>query len=320
MKLVIAAIGALLLLQEQQTLNINVNLRELSVSVRDQEGRFVTGLQASDFIVEENGVPLGIVHFELDSQDPVSFGILIDNRKRFFLDNNGDVGRAEIQGENPAFFSAMAATKALIARKQPNDEVVLMSFSSSLQVEQDFTASADEIGRRLQQMKPSQRVSQVRNSEITTLSALELALNKMNKAKEAKRILIVFSAWFKEGTSTEINQIKERIGRRGTVVYGFGIEGEGVTDLRGPILGTTVLSQVLNAFAAETGGLSRMFGLMTPPEQSARATEFVQSVQSDLRRNFVIGYYTGNPDPTAKHETSVRTISTDYRVDFVPTK
>ncbi|HQR45976.1 MAG TPA: VWA domain-containing protein, partial [Thermoanaerobaculia bacterium] len=55
-----------------------VRLVELSVSVLDAGGRFVTGLGRGDFAVREDGVPQEVVSFETARTLPLSFGLALD--------------------------------------------------------------------------------------------------------------------------------------------------------------------------------------------------------------------------------------------------
>jgi len=318
MKLLLTTVGIVLLLQAQQTIQINVDLRELVISVRDPQGRFVTGLQAADLTVEEDGVPQSIVHFAPeDSQTPVSVGILIDNRRKYPVDNNTDEGRRRILGDHPAFYSAIAGAKELIDHMRTGDEIGLMTFSDSLKVDQDFTANTEVLQARLQQLKIKQRLNGP-PTELTTLSAIVRALDKMSSAKQRKRVLIVFSEWNNEYADKEakdLNKLKGQIGPGGSVIYGFGIEGEGVSTpgVQGRKVGDSFLGEILTTLASGSGGLSKIFGVITPDEQTARSTEFIRTVESNLHGQYRIGYYSRNPDVKAKHTTSVRTISPGYQ-------
>jgi len=321
MKILGAVTCIIFLLQQPQTIKVDVGLREVAVSVRNAQGEFVPGLKASDFIVDEDGIPQSIVHFaSQDSPTPVSFAVLIDNRTRFPIDNDADRYRAGVEGDNPAFFAAMVGTSDLIARLKPGDEVALMSYSDELKVEQNFTSSAEALEMRLRQMKPSQRRNGLART-FTTLDAMNPALNAMKKAKWPRRVLIVFSAWFNEYQpmdSKESKRIEEQVARAGTAIFGFGIEGEGVPPpgILGSRTGDTKLGQALRLLSSESGGLTRMYGLMTPDQRTIRASEFVRTVLSDQSGQYVIGYYPAD-SPGAKHVARVRAISPEYRVQFV---
>jgi hypothetical protein len=164
---------------------------------------------------------------------------------------------------------------------------------------------------------------------LTTLGAIDRALEKMEKAKQPKRMLIVFSAWVNEYAdkeSKELSRIKAQIDEGETVVYGFGILGEGTSAavqplyLQGPGRGASFFEEILTTFASGSGGLSRIFRLITPVQQTAHASEFIHTVLSEPRGQYVIGYYPKNPDPKAKRVTIVRTTSPAYRVFPAATK
>ncbi len=81
--LLVLAIPATLVLSRtagssQDTLRVDVQLVNVVATVTDQDGRYVSGLTADDFIVEDEGIPQEIVHFTQDSDIPLSIGIVLD--------------------------------------------------------------------------------------------------------------------------------------------------------------------------------------------------------------------------------------------------
>src|SRR5678810_930428 len=125
-----AALLSLLVAIQEPTIRVNVELQQVVTTVRDQSGGIVRGLQASDFILEEDGVQQKIAHFSADSDEPISVGILIDN--------TGSMGTMP-GGTISAVTAAGGLARLLLERMKPNDETVLMSFARSLRVEQAFT-------------------------------------------------------------------------------------------------------------------------------------------------------------------------------------
>src|SRR5215471_20413202 len=115
---------------QEPTIRVNVQLQQVVTTVRDESGAIVRGLQASDFILEEAGVPQKIVHFSDDSEEPISVGILIDNTGSMGTMPGGTVSAAT---------AATGLARLLLHRMKPDDETVVMSFGRKFRVEQAFT-------------------------------------------------------------------------------------------------------------------------------------------------------------------------------------
>jgi len=133
-KAFLAMIGLALVLQD--AIRVEVELHELIVSVRDQTGKPVNGLQIRDFIVEEGDLVGNIAQVE-KFRPPISFGILIDTRDKGGVDTGPELRRLEIEGINPAYNAGIAGTKKLLANPNSHDEVALMSFRNSLKIDQN---------------------------------------------------------------------------------------------------------------------------------------------------------------------------------------
>ncbi|MBI2150843.1 MAG: VWA domain-containing protein, partial [Acidobacteria bacterium] len=60
------------------TLKVIVDLVDVQFSVTDRRGRFVPGLRAQDFLVQEDGRRQEIRNFSRESELPLTLGLLID--------------------------------------------------------------------------------------------------------------------------------------------------------------------------------------------------------------------------------------------------
>ena len=78
---VLAVFAAILVnslgLDGQEPFRSGVELVNVTATVTDRSGRFVSGLQQSDFVVYEDDQPVEITHFTAE-RVPVSLGIVLD--------------------------------------------------------------------------------------------------------------------------------------------------------------------------------------------------------------------------------------------------
>src|SRR5262245_13607234 len=64
--------------QDQDTLKVSVDLVNVPFTVTDRHGRFVSGLTAKDFLVEEDGRRQEIRNFARENELPLTVAMLID--------------------------------------------------------------------------------------------------------------------------------------------------------------------------------------------------------------------------------------------------
>src|SRR5438046_1290640 len=64
--------------QNQDTLKVSVELVNVPFSVTDRHGRFVPGLTAKDFLIEEDGRRQEIRNFARENELPLTLALLID--------------------------------------------------------------------------------------------------------------------------------------------------------------------------------------------------------------------------------------------------
>ena len=120
--LMFAAIGALLAQEGGAVFRSEVRLVEVYATVFDHKGRYLDGLSGSSFELRDEGVPQPIVSFESNLSN-LSCGIV--------LDTTGSMFRALPGVKN--------AVVHLIEQFRAEDSIAIYSFSTSLQVLQDFT-------------------------------------------------------------------------------------------------------------------------------------------------------------------------------------
>jgi Ca-activated chloride channel family protein len=146
----------------------NVDVVLIPVTVTDEATRIVTGLEPSHFIVLEDGKPQTIKYFY--TQDaPISVGIIFD--------------------ESGSMHAAMDTSRYAVAEfmkaSNPEDEFFLIAFADKPRLVSDFTNRPEDIAATL--------LSESSRGRTALWDAVYLGLNKMTQAKNAKRVLMMFS-------------------------------------------------------------------------------------------------------------------------------
>jgi Ca-activated chloride channel family protein len=308
MKAYVALLSLLVAIQEP-TIRVNVQLQQVVTTVRDQSGAIVRGLQADDFILEDDGVQEKIAHFSNDSEEPISVGILIDNTQSMGTMPGGTIS---------AVTAASGLARMLLQRMKPNDETVVMSFARNFRVEQTFTKDRKKLEESLIRL-----TNEPRQAGTDIINALPRALGEMRKASLRKRGLIVMTdAYFGGNLSEVAKQVREAE----IPIFAFAIRGAnpGVQyppgyactaschtfgTLPAPPRGSNGMADLTHPFldmlTKETGGRAVVFE-MHLRDTLLRVDSALAEIAAELRGQYTLGYYPSG-DSKAGSQIRVRT-------------
>ncbi len=118
----------------RNSFHVQANLVNLNVSVETRHGRFVPGLTRNDFKVYENGRRQKIAFFSVSNATPLTLAILLDTSP----------SQKNLIAEEEA-----VAGNFLRSELRPKDLALAISFDENITLLSDFTASADDLARRL---------------------------------------------------------------------------------------------------------------------------------------------------------------------------
>ena len=122
---------------EPSPIRVDVDVVNVLCTVSDKRGALVTDLDKEDFEVREDGRKQGIRYFTRDTDLPLTVAMLVDV--------SGSV-RSVLAGEREAagqFFDTVL---------RPTDHALLLGFSSTLVLWQDFTSSSQRLRNALTQL------------------------------------------------------------------------------------------------------------------------------------------------------------------------
>lgn len=178
--------------------NVNVVLVPLTVS--DEMGRLVTGLDRSNFKLFEDGRAQHIEYFYMQDT-PISVGIIFDT--------SGSLGDALSQSR--------VAVNEFMQASNPNDEFLLITFSDKPSLEAAFTDKPEDIQGSL--------LFTVSKGRTALWDAIYLGCTKMKSAKYQKRVLLVVSDGGENHSRYTYNEIKEVIRESDVQIYGVAVPG-----------------------------------------------------------------------------------------------
>src|SRR5688500_17600213 len=199
--------------QETFRFRSGVELINVTATVTDEDGRFVSGLRQEDFTVYEDGEVQEVSHFS-NERVPVSLGIA--------LDTSGSMTSEK-----------MAAARAAIDRfvydlLGPDDELFFMQFANRPDIVQEWTLDRRRISRA---------VGSVGSRGGTAMyDAIADAIPVAQAGKNRKKALLVISDGNDTNSGTSVGELRQLIRESEVLVYALGVDGTATTFRSGPTI------------------------------------------------------------------------------------
>jgi Ca-activated chloride channel homolog len=242
-------------------IRVDVDLVVLNVLVTDTHDRSVTGLGPSNFEIYDDKVPQRIAAFS-EEDVPLSVGVLFDS-------SGSMADKIE---------RSRAAVWQFLKTSNPQDEFLLINFSSEPHLVSGFTANLDDLQTLLVGVQGAGRTA--------LLDAIYIALLQMRKASASRKALLVISDGGDNHSCYTERDVRRLIQESGAQIYAVGVfspagaQRRAQEEIRGP--------QLLDAIAEESGG--RMFSTTDASELPA----IMRKLSMELRNQYAIAYRPSN--------------------------
>jgi Ca-activated chloride channel family protein len=188
----------------------NVALINVTATVTDTNGHFVSGLTRDDFEVYEDGVLQTASHFDAE-RVPVSLGLAIDTS-------------GSMVGEKWAAAQA-AVQRFLVDLLGSQDEVFLYRFDSRAQLVQPWTSDRRAAGRALGTVQP--------RGGTAMYDAVADAIPLAQRGTKRKKALVVISDGQDTSSQIGVPELTRLIQESEVLVYAIGIDGSGTPPASG---------------------------------------------------------------------------------------
>ena len=255
--------------QDQDTLKVSVDLVNVPFSVTDRRGRFVSGLTAKDFTVEEDGRRQQIRNFARENELPLTIAMLVDTSPSV----------------RPVFEEEKTTANAFLESiLRPKDLALVIGFDRSVTLVQDYTENIKLLKRAIDELETGGGTS--------VYDAVYLACKEKLGSEAGRKAIILISdgedttskvkfneALFSAHTSDTIIYAISNSFRSGLFPYGRSRR----TGSGGGDIGT------LRKFSTETGGATFVVN-----NQNTFSKIFEQIAQ-ELRSQYSLGYNSTNP-------------------------
>lgn len=244
-----------------------IDVVQATVTVRDRDGQFVSGLDRHDLTVFEEGRRREIVGFA-DESAPVSVGLLVDA--------SGSMDAAKLR------LARESITRLVADEFEHRVEWFFARFGYSVVVAQEWTTDRDAIVQPLRELRGT--------GDTALNDAIALAVPLVDAGRFQKKALLVVSDGGETKSLLSVEQVLDAIGARDIRVYAFGIGGasSGTVDMK-----------VLRRVSDETGGW------LATVTDAASAKIAAARLGNELRHEYVISYATDTKKDGRSHAIRV---------------
>jgi VWFA-related protein len=267
--------------EDDFTLNVNVHLVQLPVSVTSRDGKSLDSLPRSSFQVYEDNVLQEITLFKHEDV-PVSLGLVIDN--------SGSM-RNKRQRVNSAALS-------FVRESNPNDQTFIVDFDDEVLLRQDFTGKMSDLVGALRDIHTQ--------GQTALNDAVYVAIDHVKTGTRDKKALLVISDGEDNKSKYGINRLLDHVrDSKDVSIYTIGLLEE--NDYRGGLFGKSPSKKARESLRkiAELSGGEAYF-----PKSVEEVSAICSRIARDLRNQYTLGYSPKN----TKNDGGYRSI----RVNVTP--
>jgi Ca-activated chloride channel homolog len=259
--------------------------KQVTVTVTNRQGGYVTGLNKSDFRLYLNGQQSNIQFFRQDLNTPVSVGIVVDTS-----------GSME-----PKLAQARLAIAQFLRDLNDRDDVFLIAFSSRPFLLQPFTTDHRLVMSRLALLHAYGQTS--------LFDAILEGLLMVQHGRYDKRALLVVTDGMDNTSVHSLNQVAARARQEGVLVYSIGIGDPNASSAPTIVFGPFAVggdvervdARTLYSLSSETGAKTFIIRRIGDGDVMRRACA---NISTELREQYTIGFVA--PDPGAAGYRSLR--------------
>ncbi len=244
--------------QTDQKILIETDLVNLTVTVTDSHGRFISGLTKDRFLVYDKGVEQQIAHFS-NEDSPVSLGIVFDVSHSM----------------KDRMKQSVRALKRFLETSHADDDLFLIIFNDRARLAQDFTTSGDQIIERLRLTKPS--------GSTALYDAVYLAIEKVQQGRHPKRAILIISDGEDNNSRYNSSELRARVREADVQIYAIGLIDAFSENFSSSMDGRKLLE-----------GITRMTGgraFFPNAYKEELLVEICARIALELRCQYSIGFY-----------------------------
>ncbi len=281
-----AAVSALTLsvqnptLVDRRPLRSSVELTVVTATVRDTDGRLITGLPREDFEIFEDGDRQSISQFT-NERVPVGLGLLLDVSDSMF-------GRRIVDARG-------AVERFLLELLQPADAFFVMAFNHEPRVLTPWTNDPSTVRDALAAIKPW--------GGTAIYDAIVRAEPMLDARTRERAALVVISDGADTASDMTLRQVRSEVLRTDAFIYAVAIDSSD----RRPI-NAGVNPEALREITSQSGGTTEVVS------NSGDLDGATARIAEELNSQYVLGYSPPHAADGRYHSIRVRMVNASYRV------
>lgn len=264
----IALIAPAFTQQSDQAIKLQTDLVTVDATVTDKNGNFIRKLTAEDFVVYEDGQPQKVEFFEANEQAALTRSIAVV----FAFDKSGSIKLEEIDKQREA-------TESFVKLVRPESLFAVITFSSEVQVLQDFTSEPSKISRAFRKIGEITGSSRIFGTIDRAVSMLKRA-PRFRGGRRLRRVVIMVTDGFDNLDSTDQQDLIRRAHDAEVTVYSITLPSY----MAGSVSGRSMTLLDVSRIVPATGG----------SDFSADTKDFTpvfKAIAEEIRSSYTLAYY-----------------------------
>ena len=275
-----AAVAQEPVLRDPRLFRSGIEITSVNATVRDMEGRLVTGLSRDAFELYEDGERQAITQFT-NERVPVSLGVLLDTSDSMFGRRIKDA-RAAVE-------------RFLFELLDPGDEYFVMAFNHRPHPLTSWTNTPEIVRQALNRVRPG--------GGTAAYDGVIAALPMFTKRTRERAALVIISDGADTASDGSLRTVHSSLVRSEAFVYAVAIDS---SDRKA--INTGVNPTSLREITDDSGGRTE---IVHSSEELADATA---RIAEELNSQYLLGYTSPHGGDGRYHSIRVRVRGTDYKV------
>ena len=277
---VLVALAVTVATAQRAPLRSSIELTVVTATVRDADGRLVTGLPKEAFEVFEDGVRLPIAQFT-NERVPLGLGLLLDTSDSMY-------GRRIKDAE-------AAVERFLISLLDPKDAFFVMAFNHETRVLFGWKSDPAGVHDALARLHPT--------GSTAIYDALVRALPFIDNRPRERAAIVLITDGADTASDTTLHELRPALVRSDAFVYAIAI------DTPEPhAIAQRVNVNTLNEITGQSGGRTEVV------RATADLDVATSRIAEELNSQYVLAYASPHPGDGKYHSIRVRTTDPSHRV------
>jgi Ca-activated chloride channel family protein len=267
-------------LRDNRLFRTGIEVTSITVTVRDAQGRLVTGLGREAFEVHEDGEPQKITQFT-NERVPISLGVLLDTSDSMFGQRIKD--------------ARTAVERFLFELLDPGDEYFVLSFNHRPHVLTRWTSTPAVMRHALDGLQPT--------GGTAAYDAIVASLPMFVTRSRQRAALLVISDGADTASTATIREVRSTLLRSDPFVYAIAIDSPEPQPINARV-NPTALREITD----DSGGRTEVV------QSSGDLVDATSRIADELNKQYLLGYTSSHVANGQYHSIRVRVQGTDYKV------